>query len=134
MARNTFEINLNYNPLTGKPYKRERKPIRSKIKKELLYQPRKCQYCRKLKAQHLHHIRGFAKGGSDRKSNLIALCAYCHQRVHSGEITTEQLKRRLGIKVIKNKKSTKRKVRRNRQYNPFALNIKPIKVPNPFRY
>ena len=134
MAGNQFDIGLKYNPLTGKPYKKGRNPIKSKIRKELLYARKKCQYCRRLPAQHLHHIRGVASGGSNRERNLARLCAYCHQRVTSGEITTNQLKRRLGIKIIKNKKSTKRKRKRTREYNSFGLNIKPIKVPNPFKF
>jgi 5-methylcytosine-specific restriction endonuclease McrA len=125
MTRNPFGISLKYDPITGKPYKRQRKPIKSKIRRELLYKPKKCAYCRRLPAQETHHIRGFAKGGSDRKSNLVGLCAYCHRRITSREITEEQLKKRLGIKVIKNKKSSKRKSRK-KEYNPFG--IKPIKI------
>jgi hypothetical protein len=94
----------------GEP-ERKRKPIKSKIRKELLYARKKCQYCRRLSAQHLHHIRGVASGGSNRERNLARLCAYCHQRVTSGEITTNQLKRRLGIKVIKKPKKIHKKRR-----------------------
>jgi hypothetical protein len=93
MVRNPFGISLKYDPITGKPYKRQRKPIKSKIRRELLYKPKKC--------------------------------AYCHRRITSREITEEQLKKRLGIKVIKNKKSSKRKSRK-KEYNPFG--IKPIKI------
>ena len=122
MAGNQFDIGLKYNPLTGKPYKKGRKPIKSKIRKELLYARKKCQYCRRLPAQHLHHIRGVASGGSNRESNLARLCAYCHQRVTSGEITTNQLKRRLGIKISKPKKTKRHKS--NKEYKPFDFGFK----------
>ncbi len=77
-------------------------------------------YCRKNESMHLHHIRGFAKGGSDRKNNLVPLCANCHYKIHHGIITTEQLKRRLGIKITKNKK-IKRKSKRKQESNMFEL-------------
>jgi 5-methylcytosine-specific restriction endonuclease McrA len=99
----------------GNPFdtKKKRKPIKPKIRKTVLTKPKKCAYCRKLPAQHIHHIRGVASGGSNRKGNLIGLCGYCHHRVTVGEITNEQLKRRLGIKVSKPKKTK----RHRREYN-----------------
>jgi len=121
------EFGLKFNPLTGKPYKKGRQPIKAKTKKNLLYKPRKCQYCRRLPVQNIHHIRGVTSGGSNRQSNLIGLCASCHYKVHHGEITIEQLKRRLGIKITKRKISKRRHKRR--EYNPFDIKITPIKLP-----
>ncbi len=129
MARNPFDIGLDYDPLTGKKLRGRRKPVKSKTRKELLYKRRKCQWCRRNKVQHLHHVKGVAKGGSNRKSNLIALCAYCHQRVHSGEITSMQLKRRMGIKIKKKKKS---KRKRKKSSGTYITNIfgQKVKVPD----
>lgn len=88
--------------------KEKRRKISSRTRKELMYKPKKCAYCRKNEAMHLHHIRGFAKGGSDRRSNLVPLCANCHYKFHHGNISTDQLKRRLGIKIKPRNKSKKR--------------------------
>jgi hypothetical protein len=91
-------------------YPKRKRKVSTKTRKELMYKPKKCAYCRKNESMHLHHIRGFAKGGSDRKTNLVPLCANCHYKIHHRIITTEQLRRRLGIKIKpKSKKSTKRK-------------------------
>jgi Zn-finger protein len=105
MPRNPFD--LTFDPIGGTSEKRKRN-VSSRIRNDLMTKPKKCAYCRKTDAMHLHHIRGFAKGGSDRKGNLVQLCANCHYKIHHGQITDEQLKRRLGIK-IKNKRSTKKK-------------------------
>jgi 5-methylcytosine-specific restriction endonuclease McrA len=110
--------------------KNKRKPIKSKVRKEILYARRKCQYCRRLPAQHIHHMRGVAKGGSNRETNLVRLCGICHQRVTSGEITTEQLKRRLGIKITKRKKTIKRQKKRSREYSPLDAMNKEIERQN----
>lgn len=110
------------------PKERKRK-ISSSTRRCLMYKPRKCAYCRKNESMHLHHVRGFAKGGSNREHNLVPLCANCHYKIHHGIITTEQLKRRLGIKTIPRKSVRKRKVKRV-QY-PFG--IKPIRM-KPIRF
>lgn len=114
--------------ILGSPFDREkkRKPIKPKIRKDVLTKPKKCAYCRKLPSQHIHHIKGVASGGSNRKNNLIGLCGYCHHRVTVGEITNEQLKRRLGIKI---KKTTRRKNRKRRESNPYGIKIEPIRLP-----
>jgi 5-methylcytosine-specific restriction endonuclease McrA len=110
---------------------RKRKPIKSSIRKSVLTKPKMCAYCRNRPSQQVHHIRGVAKGGSDRKSNLIGLCGYCHHRVTVGEITNEQLKRRLGIKTIKKSKSKKYK-RRNEKtlfgFPKYNLNYPKLRV------
>lgn len=101
--------------------------IKSKTRRDLMYKPKKCAYCRKSEAMNIHHIRGFAKGGSDKTTNLVPLCANCHYKVHHGLITTEQLKRRLGI--IISKKTTKRKHKKRQQYDMFGLpKYKPPKL------
>ncbi|MEM5878933.1 MAG: HNH endonuclease signature motif containing protein [Candidatus Aenigmatarchaeota archaeon] len=107
-------------------YPKRKRKVKSSIRKKLMYKPRKCVYCRKHEAMHLHHVRGFAKGGSDKESNLVPLCANCHYKIHHGIITTEQLKRRLGIKTKLRKKS---KRKRRQEYYRFELpKFKPPKL------
>jgi hypothetical protein len=71
-----------------------RPPSRSSIHKTakttLLEGASGCERCghqppRKLAARvlHLHHVKPRAAGGSDDPSNLILLCANCHQLAHS---------------------------------------------------
>ena len=55
----------------------------------------KCQVCnQKFKSRHLdiHHIKHIAKGGSDRISNIIALCPTCHRKVHSNDLSAKVLR------------------------------------------
>jgi len=42
--------------------KESKRKVSFRVRKELMYQPKKCAYCRKNEAMHLHHIRGFAMG------------------------------------------------------------------------
>ena len=60
-----------------------------------------CRYCHgKTKDVRLrvHHIQHRADGGPDRPSNLITLCATCHDRYHNGEITLSGIKPGKGFK------------------------------------
>ena len=90
-----------------------RTPVPSKLKREKMLKPRKCKWCRKHPAQELHHIDGNPR--NNKPDNLIALCGTCHIRASRGEITKEQLRKRLGIKK-KAKRITRKK--RTRQRRP----------------
>ena len=39
----------------------------------------------------LHHVEHHAKGGSNRRENLIVLCSRCHDRVHAGQLSIEHI-------------------------------------------
>jgi len=91
---------------------KKRKPIASKTRKELTTRPRKCKWCRKQPAQEIHHINGNPR--NNKRDNLIALCGTCHNRVTHGEITKQQLWKRLGIKK-KNRKAVKKKSTKRRR-------------------
>lgn len=103
---------------------KKRKPIPPRLRKEKLTRPRKCMWCRKHPAQEIHHIDGNPR--NNKPDNLIALCGTCHNRVTNGEITKEQLWRRLGVKK-KTKKVTKKKyAQRKRPKTPLERLTKQI--------
>ena len=57
-----------------------------------------CQYCKgksKDNKLEVHHIIFRRNGGSDEETNLITLCAACHDKLHKGEI---ELKRKGKLK------------------------------------
>ena len=62
----------------------------------------RCEHCKKeiigqgIKP-NVHHIKPFAKGGSDRDSNLIVLCPDCHSKVDL--IQPDELKRNIAYRV-----------------------------------
>ncbi|MEM3828215.1 MAG: hypothetical protein QXP36_03235 [Conexivisphaerales archaeon] len=64
-------------------------------------------WCRKQPVQEFHHID--ENPCHNTPDNIIALCGTCHNRVHNGEITKEQLWRRLGVKKGTKKVTEKRK-------------------------
>jgi hypothetical protein len=39
----------------------------------------------------MHHIYELQAGGSDDPSNLVALCSYCHDMYHRGNISAESI-------------------------------------------
>ena len=43
----------------------------------------KCRFCNGTYLLHLHHIKYRSEGGTHDLSNLITLCATCHETVHS---------------------------------------------------
>lgn len=47
--------------------------------------------CRNILALDMHHMYQVANGGGDSPSNLIALCSYCHDMYHRGNIPTEAI-------------------------------------------
>ena len=74
-----------------------RKPIPFRIKKQLLIASKgRCMWCAKQSVQEFHHIDGNPK--HNKIGNIAPLCGTCHNRVHNGEITKEQLWKRLGVK------------------------------------
>lgn len=99
---------------------RKRKPVSPKLRREKMFRPRKCMWCRKLPVQELHHIDGNPK--NNKPNNLIPLCGYCHRRATAGEITKEQLRKRLGIKkeVSKKRPKTKRRKRKRKKETSLA--------------
>lgn len=42
-----------------------------------------CEVCGKEKSYCMHHIFPLCKGGTNKKSNLIAICKKCHKKIHS---------------------------------------------------
>jgi len=103
---------------------KKRKPIPSKVRKEKMYQPRKCRWCRKNPAQEIHHIDG--NPHNNKPDNLIALCGTCHNRVTNGEITKERLWKRLGIKKKTKKVSKKKYAKRKRPKTPLERITKQV--------
>jgi len=108
------ELLIKYRPPRRKTI---RKPIPSKLRREKMTKPRKCTWCRKLPAQELHHIDGNPK--NNNPNNLIPLCGYCHERATAGEITKEQLRKRLGIKRKIKKVAKKKRVKTRRPKTPL---------------
>lgn len=48
----------------------------------------RCQvpWCRSMGDTHVHHVRGFARGGSHAKDNLITMCWSHHRDLHDGKL------------------------------------------------
>lgn len=89
-----------------------RTPVPSKLKREKMLKPRKYKWCRKHPAQELHHIDGNPR--NNKPDNLIVLCGTCHITATRGEITKEQLRKRLEIRK-KAKRITRKKRTRQRR-------------------
>ena len=56
----------------------------------------KCARCKehvKRGAAQIHHIKGFAKKGSDSSKNVKMLCANCHAEIHRQERAKEREKK-----------------------------------------
>jgi 5-methylcytosine-specific restriction endonuclease McrA len=91
---------------------RKRKRIPRSIEKALWIKSKgKCMWCRKHPVQEFHHID--KNPHHNTPNNIIALCGTCHNRTHDGQITKEQLWKRLGIKK-KTKKAVKKRIQRKR--------------------
>ncbi|MEE9125775.1 MAG: HNH endonuclease signature motif containing protein, partial [Planctomycetota bacterium] len=43
-----------------------------------------CRCCRSPRNLQIHHVRFVSQGGETRANNLLALCSYCHGRIHEG--------------------------------------------------
>ncbi len=76
----------------SKPSERKKLPVKTR---DLLLT--ECGYrcavptCRNILALDMHHIWEVQAGGPDDPSNLIALCSYCHDMYHRGNITAESV-------------------------------------------
>ena len=49
-----------------------------------------CQICLREKSRlglnetlHIHHLMPVSRGGNDDKENILIVCTYCHQEIHS---------------------------------------------------
>lgn len=47
--------------------------------------------CRNILALDMHHMWEVQAGGPDDPSNIIALCSYCHDMYHRGNISAESI-------------------------------------------
>jgi hypothetical protein len=47
--------------------------------------------CRNILAVDLHHLYQVSEGGGNDPENLIALCAYCHDMYHRGNISADAI-------------------------------------------
>ncbi len=136
MARDIFGLpKPKFDPITGKPYGRVRKPVGSGIKSQVLARSRgRCERCGKnviglgLKPRY-HHKDG--NPSHNTPSNIILLCNDCHDKVHvyRGKTTYHPLygkttKRVLIAKRIK-KRGRKKKVKRRRK-SSYETYINPI--------
>ena len=77
-------------------------PKVKRIKKKKVINDKKhnCEYCGKKNCwTNKHHIKSKGASGNDTEENLIELCANCHVKAHSGEISKKAL-----INIIKNRR------------------------------
>jgi 5-methylcytosine-specific restriction endonuclease McrA len=76
-----------------KPTKKSKKPAWAK--REKLIPKESCEICGSpgsyLFPLVQHHIKTRGSGGGSEPSNLITLCVPDHQRVHSSEISKDEL-------------------------------------------
>lgn len=42
----------------------------------------RCEFCRKKRAVHSHHVKRRSQGGDDSPENLRRLCVDCHELIH----------------------------------------------------
>ena len=55
-----------------------------------------CQVCKAKNVRlEVHHIKYRSQGGTDDLENLITLCAYCHKKVHAGELSINKKPKKL---------------------------------------
>lgn len=110
----------------GEEKKKRRKPVPPSMQKKLWIKSKgKCMWCRKQPPQEIHHID--ENPSNNKLDNLIALCGTCHNKVTYGEITKEQLRKRLGIKKKTKKVAKKRRTRRRRPKTQLERLAKQLK-------
>jgi len=103
---------------------KKRKRIPRDVEKQLWIKSKgTCMWCRKQPVQEFHHIDENPR--HNKPDNIIALCGTCHNRAHNGEITKEQLLKRLGIKK-KTRVSKKRHGQRKKPQTPLEKLTKQI--------
>ncbi|MDH7517314.1 MAG: HNH endonuclease [Candidatus Thermoplasmatota archaeon] len=100
----------------------KRKSVKTSIKKEVIARQKyHCYKCKELlpATYHIHHKKSVSSGGSNRVSNLIALCPNCHADIHH--------KKRVGTKrkSIHKKKSS----RKNRSKTSYDYSISRVEMP-----
>ena len=95
--------------------------------KLLLWCERNCCFCGKECTTNIviHHIDGNPR--NNKPDNLVPLCGTCHNKATHGEITKEQLLRRLGIKKKTKKKAKRKSTRQRRPQTPLERLSKQIK-------
>jgi 5-methylcytosine-specific restriction endonuclease McrA len=97
---------------------KKRKRIPRDIEKQLWIKSKgTCMWCRKQPVQEFHHIDGNPR--RNKPDNIIALCGTCHNRAHNGEITKEQLWKRLGVKKRIQRVTKKRHAQRKKPRTPI---------------
>lgn len=42
-----------------------------------------CEVCRTERHAHLHHRKRRSQGGPNTMENLLAVCSYCHDKIHA---------------------------------------------------
>lgn len=77
-------------------------PVRVSVLERDHHQCKQCEWSYEKKRKgdprvllELHHIEHHEHGGSNTPENLITLCNVCHDSVHRGDITAEELHRLL---------------------------------------
>lgn len=53
-----------------------------------------CQLCQRLRAVEVHH-RTYERLGCEAPSDLVALCVFCHRRVHCQPETSTDRRRQI---------------------------------------
>lgn len=137
MARSPFDLSIpNYNPF-GTPSKKKKRTKLTASEREYIWEHpklygRTCSICHqritKISELQLDHTRAHSKGGT----KLRLAHALCNRM--KGNKSLGYVQKRIGVKTAKRKATKKEQIKRSKQYDPFGLNIKPVKVPNPFRF
>ncbi|PEM10734.1 HNH endonuclease [Bacillus wiedmannii] len=78
-----------------------RKEFQSNYSYYLSILPKECANCGKTGELDIHHIVPLAKGGTNRISNLVALCLECHGRIHGINRVKHKALQKTGIKKAK---------------------------------
>lgn len=57
-----------------------------KIREMILHRDGRCLCCGAVMGLAPHHIKSRGSGGTDLETNIVTLCAFCHNAVHRGYI------------------------------------------------
>ena len=129
MPKNPFEISLG-NPFEQPTTKKKRAKLSASQRIYIWEHPklygRTCNICHqritKMSELELDHTRAHSKGGK----RLALAHSICNRM--KGTKNLGYVQKSIGIKSSK-RRTTKRKRKRTKAYNPFELNIKPVKIP-----
>lgn len=135
MPKNPFEISLG-NPFEEPTKKKKRAKLSASQRIYIWEHPklygRRCNICgqriTKMSELELDHTRAHSKGGK----RLALAHPICNRM--KGTKSLGYVQKKIGTKTSKRRTTKKRKTKKSRQSNPFDFNIKPIKVPNPFKF